>query len=288
MADLPPETSVSELIDRYEGLLIDAYGVLVHASGAFPGARSFVEILCERDFPFAVVTNDASRLPETAAGKYRTFEIPVDPEQVVTSGALVAPFFEEHGLAGERCVVLGTEDSKTYVERAGGEIVSPDSEEFQALVLGDDAGFPFRASMDAVLTHLIRRFDAGDSPELILPNPDLIYQQGPETFGFAVGSMAEMFERVFAERFPAVEPTFKRLGKPHTPIFAEAIRRIGTEQVAMLGDQLATDIAGANRAGIDSVFVPGGVTNLEASIADSEIRPDFILRGLEDETAFRS
>lgn len=283
MTDLPPETSIAELLDSYDGLLIDAYGVLVHASGAFPGAGSFLERLHDRSFPYIVVTNDSSRLPKTAADKYQNFDLPIETERVLTSGALIEPYFEAHDLEGARCVVLGPEDSETYVRRAGGELVDVREDDFDVLVLGDDAGFPFRETMDAALTQLIQRFDASDPPRLVLPNPDLIYQQGPQTFGFAVGSMADMFERVLAERYPSRRPTFARLGKPHGPIYEQACRQLGTDDVAMLGDQLATDIAGANRAGIDSVLVAGGVTNLETALADTDVRPDFILH-LPDET----
>jgi 4-nitrophenyl phosphatase len=284
MTALPPETSISELLDSYDGFLIDAYGVLVHASGAFPGALSFLESLHERNFPYVVVTNDSSRLPETAAAKYQQFDLPVAAERVLTSGALIDPYFEAHDLEGARCVVLGTDDSRAYVRRAGGELVDVRESEFDVLVLGDDAGFTFREAMDTTLTRLIHRFDADRPPELILPNPDLMYQQGPDTFGFAVGSMAGMFERVLGERFPSRTPTFARLGKPHEPIYEQACRQLGTDNVAMLGDQLATDIAGANRAGIDSVLVAGGVTNLETALADADVRPDFILHSLDETT----
>ena len=279
--ETPPETSVHDLVERYDALLLDAYGVLVHSSGGFPGARELVEFLRDRDFPFWVVTNDASRLPSTAADKYRQYDIPIDPEQVITSGQLLEPYFEEHDLVGADCAVLGTGDSEAYVEQAGGRLVDVRHEDFDVLVLGDDAGFAFRESMDATLTRLIRRFDGDDPPTLVLPNPDLIYQQGPDAFGFAVGSLANMFETVLAERFPAVAPRFERLGKPHPPIYREALRRAESDNVAMLGDQLATDIDGANRAGLDSVFVPGGVTNLEAALSETDVHPDWVLRQLD-------
>jgi ribonucleotide monophosphatase NagD (HAD superfamily) len=202
---------------------------------------------------------------------------------VITSGQLIAPYFEDRDLAGAPCAVLGTDDSIAYVEQAGGEIVDPRHEDFEVLVLGDDAGFAFREAMDAVLTRLIHRFDAGNPPTLVLPNPDLIFQRGADDYGFAVGSLAEMFERVLDERFPAVAPTFDRLGKPHPPIYHEALRRADGDNVVMLGDQLATDIAGANRAGLDSVFVPGGVSNLEAALSETDVHPDWVLRDLSPE-----
>ena len=62
-----PETDIETLIERYDTLLFDAYGVLVHAAGAMPGARALVQRLNRK--PYCVITNDASKLPETAAAR---------------------------------------------------------------------------------------------------------------------------------------------------------------------------------------------------------------------------
>lgn len=276
----PPAIDLETAADRYDGLLLDAYGVLVHSSGAFEGAAACVDFLRARNVPFWVVTNDASRLPSTAAATYRDSGVDVDTDRVLTSGQLLAPYARTHGLEGADAAVLGTADSRTYAERAELEIVDPRSTDFEVFILGDDAGFPFRETMDASLTRIIRRYDAGSSVRLVVPNPDLIYQRGAESFGLAVGAMAEMFETILAERFPEVRPTFDRLGKPHTPIYEEAVERAGSDHLAMIGDQLATDIAGANRAGLDSILVPGGVTNLEAALETSEVRPDYLMESI--------
>ncbi|MDP6666507.1 MAG: HAD-IA family hydrolase, partial [Dehalococcoidia bacterium] len=50
-----------------------------------------------------------------------------------------------------------------------------------------------------------------------------------------------------------------KLGKPYLPIFQEAARRAGSDHVVMIGDQLETDILGANRAGIASAVVTTGI-----------------------------
>jgi ribonucleotide monophosphatase NagD (HAD superfamily) len=48
-----------------------------------------------------------------------------------------------------------------------------------------------------------------------------------------------------------------RVGKPCAPIFAAACHlcRAKPEEVIMIGDNLATDIAGANRLGLSSLLV---------------------------------
>src|SRR5262245_41304324 len=187
-----PDVTVEELIARYDTLLFDAYGVLVHRAGALPGAASVIDRLNRSGKPYYIPTNDASKLPETAAARYRGFGLDLVAGQIVTSGSLLAPYFAEHRLVGSRCFVLGPSDSARYVEQAGGRLVGP-GEAFEVLVIGDESGFPFLETMDATLSGLFSALDRNRSIRLLLPNPDSLYPSGCG-FGFGAGSLAAMFE----------------------------------------------------------------------------------------------
>jgi ribonucleotide monophosphatase NagD (HAD superfamily) len=71
-----------------------------------------------------------------------------------------------------------------------------------------------------------------------------------------------------------------RPGKPNAPPFAEALRRSGTRDMVMLGDQLETDIRGANDFGFDSVLVTTGVTASPRTPLAAQVRPAYYLRSL--------
>jgi len=118
-----PETSIEHLIDGYDALLFDAYGVLVHLRGALPGAPELVDLLNRIRKPYYLVSNDASKLPETAAARFARFGLQVTADRIITSGLLLQHYFSERGLDGVRCAVLGPTDSARYVELAGGEVV---------------------------------------------------------------------------------------------------------------------------------------------------------------------
>ena len=66
-----PRIDVETLLRRYEVVLLDAYGVLVHSGGALPGAAHLVDRLNGAGKPYYVLTNDASKLPATAASSMR-------------------------------------------------------------------------------------------------------------------------------------------------------------------------------------------------------------------------
>ena len=247
------------------------------SSGSLPGAAAFVARLNRERRRYYVVTNDASKLPETAAARYRGFGLPLDAECIVTSGSLLAPYFAAEKLAGAATCVLGPADSVRYVEMAGGRVVAADST-FDVLVVADESGFPFLDTVDDAFTTLVRAIDAGRSVRLLLPNPDLVYPRGDGGFGFASGTVGRMFEEALAARYPRRKDLrFTRLGKPYPAIFAEALRRSGTRNMVMIGDQLETDIRGARDFGLDAALVEGGVT---ASSGTDEIRPTWRLRSL--------
>jgi HAD superfamily hydrolase (TIGR01450 family) len=287
MESPPRPITAAELIDRYELLLLDAYGVLVHAGGAMPGAVELLEAVSAAGKRYLVVTNDASRLPETAADRLRGMGLAVDVDQIVCSGMLLAPRFAAGDLAGARCLVLGPADSIEYVRRAGGVVEDcAEDGEYDAIVVCDDAGYPFLGTLDTAVTALFRLVERGRAPRLILPNPDIIYNRGPNSFGFTAGAAAMLLEVALERRFPGLGLRFERLGKPHRPLFELALERGGGGPAVMIGDQLETDIAGAVAAGIDSALLAGGVAG--DTLPESPVaRPTYLLASLATTTRVR-
>ena len=288
---MPGEPEVSVPAVRFEALiqgcdtvLFDAYGVLVHGTGAMPGAAAALALLAQAGKAACVVTNDASKLPEAAAARFARLGLPLLPAQVVTSGMLLAGWFQRHGLEGARCAVLGPSDAKTYVRRAGAEVVPVDAE-FDVLALCDESGFDFLRGVDGALTSVLRALDAGRAPRLVLPNPDLVYPEGENAFGFAAGAVAGMFEAALARCHPGRgDLRFEALGKPGPDLFRLALEQTGTpaQRALMVGDQVETDIAGANAAGIPSALLTLGVSRTrDLDLLPPGLRPTWQMSRLD-------
>ena len=272
--------TVEELIERYSVLLLDAYGVLVNNSGAIAGAAQLIEQLNHTGKSYYLLTNDASRLPQTAARRFQGFGLAIDPDLIITSGGLLANHFENQGLRDARCVVLGPDDSTKYVITAGGKIVAPGSG-FDVVVICDEGGFPFVETVDTVLTELCHKVERQEQFHLILPNPDLIYPKANRGFGMTSGSIALIFEAALQLRYPdRPNLRFERLGKPHAAIFKEALRRSGTRDMVMIGDQIETDVRGANDFGLDSVLVSTGITDLATAEFPDQPRPTYVMHSI--------
>jgi HAD superfamily hydrolase (TIGR01450 family) len=274
----PRAITIAELIERYDGLLLDAFGVLVDDRGVLPSGAALLAELARRGTPYAIVTNDASRLPATYAASFARLGLAVPPERVVTAGSLLRGYFHDRGLVGAPTCVLGTPDAFTYVRDAGGVPVALErGMAFDALAVCDDAGTPFVEGIELAFSAVARGVDAGRTPALVLPNPDLIYPKGHGEYGFTAGAMALLIEAALVRRFPGRGLAFDRLGKPEPHLFAEARRRLGGGRVVMVGDQLETDIAGALAAGIDAALL-AGVSRWDPR---ARIAPTYLLATIE-------
>jgi len=197
----------------------------------------------------------------------------------VTSGGLLPAYFRDHGLAGARTAVLGTADSLAFVRAGGGvPIELGEGMEVDAVALCDDAGFDFLRGIELVLSAIVRAIDAGQTPALVLPNPDLVYPKGGGELGFTAGAMALVIEAALARRFPAIAPRFVPLGKPHAALLLAGAQRLAIDpaRLVMIGDQLETDVAAARAAGISPALLEG-VTRWAHASASASIAPDWLL-----------
>lgn len=270
----PAPTTTRALLEQYQGVLLDVYGVLMDARGPLPGAAALLGHLEASQTPYAIVTNDASRSPTTYTERFARHHITVPPERFVTSGSLLTTYAPLRGL---RTCVLGTADSRAYAE-AGGATIVPLGDELDALAVCDDDGFDFLPGIEEALNAVVRAVEAGRRPVLVLPNPDLVYPKGGGTLGFTAGAIALLIETALGRRFPGQQLRFAHLGKPEPHLFAEAARRLALapDRLVMIGDQLETDIAGARAAGVATALL-AGVTSWEHARHAATFAPTYLL-----------
>jgi HAD superfamily hydrolase (TIGR01450 family) len=282
----PTQTNVSSLIERYDALFFDSFGVLVDGVDALPGAVDLVNRMNAEGVNYFVVTNDASASLSARVKTFTRQGLNVPIERIVNSGGLIAGYFEQNDLIGAPTLVLGTQDAKEYTTAGGAKLVEIEGDtEPDVVVLGHSGPHDWESTLESLLTLFSRRFTENNPVRLVLPNPDFIYPNGPGVFGFGAAAFVDILEQAL-KRLHGIHETLvaTKLGKPYSPIFTEAVKRAGSPNVAMIGDQLETDILGANRAGIDSVVVTTGINRRIApeefiEVAD-ELAPRYILASL--------
>ena len=98
--------------------------------------------------------------------------------------------------------------------------------------------------------------------QMICANPDIMVQKGDRLI-YCGGALAQRYEEMGGEVIMA--------GKPHAPIYdlclAEAQLILGRplerSRVLCIGDGVATDARGANRQGLDLLFIASGIHGAE-------------------------
>jgi HAD superfamily hydrolase (TIGR01459 family) len=277
---VPEQITMRELLDRYDGVLLDAFGVLIDGSGALPGAAALLGELTRRGTPYAIVSNDASRSRQTFALRFASLGLAVAADHFVTSGTLLPAYFEANARGALRTCVLGTDDSCAFVEQGGGVVLDlRDGIELDAVAVCDDGGTPFLDGMEIAISGIVRAVRAGRQPILVCPNPDLVYPKARGEYGLTAGAMAVLIETALARLLPGSSLTFERLGKPqpHLMRAAAAHLNVAERRVVMIGDQLETDVAGALAAGID-VALLDGISRWDPA---SPIAPTYLLARID-------
>jgi ribonucleotide monophosphatase NagD (HAD superfamily) len=97
-------------------------------------------------------------------------------------------------------------------------------------------------------------------PPMIVANPDLVTVQGAE-LRVMPGTLAAWYKA-------AGGGEIHLMGKPAGVIYDRALRLLGLPAAAVLavGDSLEHDVAGARGAGVDAVFVAGGIHAKELGV----------------------
>ena len=118
--------------------------------------------------------------------------------------------------------------------------------------------------MEAVIDPMLKQCVEAKLP-MVCANPDFVMVRPDGTTAHMPGKIAQRYE--------ALGGSCTSFGKPHAPHFEACVREIDLpkEKVVHVGDSLHHDIAGANAAGIASVFVAGGVHREELGSALGEM-----------------
>jgi len=271
------KVSFKSVIDKYEVIFFDAYGVLNDAGGILPGVTGTLKYLNEIGKPYFVVSNDSSNMPDAIARKYLDEDRkPLVPESRIISSGMIAANYIEKMLSDGHITYFGEEKSAGYLasaKKVSSIMEVSDDDRCDAFVLLGCGDVDWRTALDKTLNYLRLH----ESCELLAPNPDLIFYAGSGKVGLAAGSLAAMLEG-------SLKRKFKYFGKPHKDIFEYSLEiakkevpGIGAKQVLMVGDNLDTDILGAQEIGLDSFLVMSGNTkDLNTLSKSAQVRPTYV------------
>lgn len=250
------------IFSKTKTFIIDMDGTFYLDSHLIEGSPSFIDRLKETGRDFCFFTNNSSNNADSCVKKLAAMGYSVAKEKVIISSHVTIDYIKRHR-PGKSVFLLGNALLEADFLQEGIHLVK---EKPDIVVLGFDTTLTYQKMWDAV-----KYIDGG--AEYIATHPDL---NCPTADGYMpdTGSMIELFAASTGKR-PLV------MGKPMTATVDYMTGLLGCErdELAFVGDRLATDIAiGANH-GIPTALVLSGVTT-KAELEHSPIGPDVVVERL--------
>ena len=239
----------------YKVYLIDIWGVVQDGSSLFPHAKSSLSFLKQSGCSVVFVSNSSVRSYVVRSRFRRVGLDSSEYGEVVTAGEMVGIFLEDNirskdGL-GDKFFLLGPADGD-YSSFVNMGYIRVDNIEEAGFVLATGVSKDSDLYGSAVESVLRTAVDMGLL--LLCTNPDtfVLGNRGVKLFcsGIAANQYQEMGGKVM------------HFGKPGLEIYKYSLKvaerrcgRVPLSQVVAIGDNMGTDIKGANNFGVDSFLV---------------------------------
>ncbi|KAH7685101.1 Pyridoxal phosphatase protein [Dioscorea alata] len=253
---------------RYKAWFLDQFGVLHDGKKPYQGAISTLEKLASHGAKMVVISNSSRRASVTMD---KLKDLGFDPHLfhgTITSGELTHQFLERRddpwfAALGRSCV---------HMTWSGRGAISLDGLNLQVVRNVEDADFLLAHGTEALglpsgdplpmdldeLEHILEHCAKRKLP-MIVANPDYVTVEA-RALRIMPGTLADKYEKLGGE--------VKWMGKPDKVIYKSAMTMaaVDASDCITVGDSLHHDIRGANAAGIDSVFITGGVHATELGL----------------------
>jgi HAD superfamily hydrolase (TIGR01459 family) len=245
-----------ELVDGVEVVLSDIWGVVHNGLEAFPDACAALHRFRGDGGTVILITN-APRPADSVQRQLRKLGVPdTTYDAIVSSGDLTRHYVADH--PGRRVFWLGPErDGSIY---RGLDVTLAPLEEADYIVC---TGLIDDETESAEDYRPMMRTARERGLTLICANPDIVVERGDRLI-YCAGAIAELYREMRGDVI--------FYGKPHRPIYERAMalaaeRRQGQaiqlDRVLAIGDSVRTDLAGAQRFGIECLFVTRGIHSEE-------------------------
>lgn len=240
--------SLKELAGHYDGFILDLWGVVHDGEKLYAGVRESFAYLRERGKQIVILSNAPRRSHRAAEVLVRLGVHEQMYDHLITSGEVMFGYLSGKHSYGKHFFFIGPDKDLDVLDglefsRAG--LLQAD---FILNVGFEYDGQEIKELESALLTAARLR------KPMICANPDLVVvRQSGERLGCA-GMIAESYAGMGGEVL--------YFGKPFPSVYDACLQRfdgIAKERICAIGDSLHTDILGANRAGVDSALVLGGI-----------------------------
>jgi HAD superfamily hydrolase (TIGR01458 family) len=248
-------------------VLLDLDGVVYVGDEAVDGASDVIDWLRTEDIPYRFLTNTTSRPREAIVDKLRAMGVRASTDDILTPAVAAVSWLRDR--APCRPALFVPED--TAAEFAALDPLPPEVEAgADAVVVGDlGAAWDF-----ATLNRAFRLLMDEPRPRLVALGLTR-YWRAEDGLRLDAGAYVRALE--YAATTDAVV-----LGKPDAAFYETAVRDLGAaaDRTVMVGDDIRSDVEGAQRAGLVGVLVRTG--KFSPSDLDTDISPDAVLGSIAE------
>ena len=249
---------------RKSGYICDMDGVIYHGNRLLPGVKEFVAWLYENKKHFLFLTNSSERSPKELQQKLGRMGLDVSEEHFYTSAQATARFISSQAPGCSAYVIGGA----GLIMALHDEGITMNDVDPDYVVIGEGNTYNYENILKAV--RLVMK-----GAKLIGTNFDMT---GPSNRGIIPACRALIS--------PIEMATGKQayfVGKPNPLMMRTGLKMLGvhSEEAAMIGDRMDTDIVGGVESGLDPILVLSGVTSRE-EVDLFPYRPRLILNGVGD------
>ena len=251
-----------ENLRERKGFICDMDGVIYLGNQLLPGVTEFVHWLNENGKQFLFLTNSSERSPRELRQKLLRMGLDIGEEHFYTSALATAALRHKQAPCCT-AYVIGAPGLLNALYDVG---ISMNDVDPDYVIIGETATYNFE-----MITKAVRLVLGG--ARLIATNSDLT---GPTEFGIAPACRSLVA--------PVELATGKKayfMGKPNPLMMRTGLHLLGvhSEEAAMVGDRMDTDIIAGMESGLATVLVLSGCTS-RADVDNYPYRPTFILNGV--------
>jgi glycerol 3-phosphatase-2 len=250
----------------FDGMILDLDGVVWLGQFEIGGSAAAIERLRSRGTRIVFLTNDPRSSRSDYALRLAALGVPVEEADIVTAASALAAVVHEAVEVGSSTFAIGSRAFKEELRGAGLNILKGDAGRRAGIVaVGGHDGFNYEELRIATsaLRGGAKLYSAGR--DATFPMPD-----GPWPGTGAILASVEV-----AGGTQAIV-----VGKPEPEIFSVARGRLGdSSRVAVVGDNLVSDVLGGQRAGLTTILVLSGTARL-ADVRAAAVQPDFVAADL--------